>query len=499
MRSLPPLLLLLATLVPGFAHAAPTACSGRYVVDGAPIDLGGTVTNIPAVGSGRVFAVGGDPNGILTMSIGRTCDAESVVTVPRDDAFVLRGRFVGCGDLPVLRMRLAFSADCAQVSGRIRSRGRLVRAFSGTLATGPNPPPVGPPASLDPGDTTTAPIGDAPAISVFAPGAVHTGDILTIFGRNLDRDRSGQPWSGTTPPYVVRFARRGSTTLRVLATPSFDSAGQIHVRVPTLAGTGTIVLAELRPDGSIGAVIAETTETLLVVDRDITPPPAPVQGTAPATQNAATVTIQSSALNALQPGTFSLRGTSNQAGAFLDANRNAFVDLADPTGALRNVPFLAFPVRTSEFDFSIEPGTGYFAGADAMLWFVLGDVAPGAAGGEVFVTVHLDVDIAAGTARPIAMVAGIAQQPGIVVSTDLSGFSAFDIRVESPVVGGPGAIRGSLSAVPMFLEQIFIPSQVAPCFDPSGFCPDFGPEIEQRLWANGVVVDFDLPLFNDAN
>jgi hypothetical protein len=238
---------------------------------------------------------------------------------------------------------------------------------------------------------------------------------------------------------------------------------------------------------------------LTIISTDSTPPPAPASGPAPSTTNRATVVVQSTQLNAIDPGTYVLDGAAPrfQAGAFLDQNRNFLVDAADPSGALANVPYLAFPVRTSELDFSIAPGSGYFAGADAMLWFLLGDVAPGVPGGDIFVTVHLDVDIASGIARPIAIIAGTARQPGIVVGTDASGFSIADIQVESPVVGGPGAIHGHLAAVPTFLENIFLPSTPAICLDPDFFCPDPGPSIQQNLWASGLDVTFDLPLFND--
>jgi len=47
-------------------------------------------------------------------------------------------------------------------------------------------------------------------------------------------------------------------------------------------------------------------------------------------------------------------------------------------------------------------------------------------------------------------------------------------------------------------ETIFLPSGPQPvCLEP-GFRADPGPSIETRLWSNGIVIDFDVPLFADA-
>jgi hypothetical protein len=156
------------------------------------------------------------------------------------------------------------------------------------------------------------------------------------------------------------------------------------------------------------------------------------------------------------------------------------------------VPYLAFPVRTSSVDMTVTQGRGYFAGADAMVWAFFEGGNPNVLDNrDVFVTVHLDVDIAAGTARPVGIIAGVAGAPGIVISSDQ--FSEFAVTVDAPVVGGPGAIRGHIAAVPSFIELIFLPSQ------PSvPGAPDISPGLEQRLWANGIVLDFDVPLFKDS-
>lgn len=505
------LILVAALAISADAGAQPTTCQGRYAIDGS-VDVGAPEGVTRTLTASRRIALDGSADA-FAVSLG-DCSAALVTQAPRTDAFVLRSRFVGCGERPRFRLRLAFASDCRSVTARRRSGGRLLQEFTARLASFPNPGapgtpvgtgpigpgrgPVAPGTPPVPADPNTTPIGTTPTISVFEPQAAHVGDRVSLFGRNLDRDAAGQPWNGT-PPFVARVLRRGfGGSARFTVPVTFRSATELEVVVPVRAVTGTIILATRNADGSIGATISETAAELVIVREDTTPPPPPVAGTPPATANDATVTVQGTQLNAIQPGTYVLDGAAPrfQAGAFLDQNRNFFVDLADPTGARKNVPYLAFPVRTSDIDFSIASGSGYFVGADAMLWFILGDVASGP-GGEIFVTVHLDVDIAAGTARPIAIVAGTAQQNAIVVSTDFSGFSASDFQVESPVVGGPGAIRGHLAAVPTFLQNIFLPSAPALCLDPDFFCPDFGPSIQQNLWANGIDITFDLPLFND--
>ena len=101
------------------------------------------------------------------------------------------------------------------------------------------------------------------------------------------------------------------------------------------------------------------------------------------------------------------------------------------------------------------------------------------------------------TARPIAMLAGVAGNPGIVMMADQFA-SETHIDVAQPG-GGVGAISGHIAAAPLFLENIFLPSQPGVCLDDEPFCPDTGPSVEQRIWSNGVTIDFDVPLFADNN
>jgi hypothetical protein len=225
------------------------------------------------------------------------------------------------------------------------------------------------------------------------------------------------------------------------------------------------------------------------------PPPVnvPQAGTPPATANRGTLTVQDTSLSLFNAGSFPVTGPL-QIGAFLDANADHIVNLFQV--GRDDVPYLAFPVRTSEFDFTIEGGRGYFQGSNAILWvfFEGGDPAVLDATDQFFV-VHLSIDLARRTARPIAMLAGVAGSPGVVMMADQ--FAAETSIVVAQPGGGVGAISGHIAAVPQFLENIFLPSQPGVCLDDETFCPDTGPSVEQRIWGNGVVIDFDVPLFAD--
>jgi hypothetical protein len=218
----------------------------------------------------------------------------------------------------------------------------------------------------------------------------------------------------------------------------------------------------------------------------------PQTGTAPATANRGTLTVQELPLSLFDAGSFSVTGPF-QIGAFLDTNDDNVVNLFQ-TGR-DDVPYLAFPVRSSEFDFSIEGGRGYFQGSNAILWIFFEGGSPAVLdASDRFFVVHLAIDLAARTARPIAMLAGVAGSPGVVMMADQFA-SETSITVAQPGAG-VGAISGHIAAVPLFLENIFLPSQPGLCPDGSPGC-DFPPSIEQRLWSNGIVIDFDVPLFAD--
>src|SRR6185503_1316652 len=154
-----------------------------------------------------------------------------------------------------------------------------------------------------------------------------------------------------------------------------------------------------------------------------------------------------------------------QIGAFLDTNDDNVVNLFQV--GRDDVPYLAFPVRSSEFDFTIEGGRGYFQGSNAILWVFFEGGNPAVLDStDQFFVVHLSIDLAARTARPIAMLAGVAGSPGVVMMADQFA-SETSITVAQPG-GGVGAISGHIAAVPLFLENIFLPSQ-------PGLCPDGNP------------------------
>lgn len=482
--------------------ATPAVCQGRFAVDGAPLDLGAGLDPIATLAvAARVSLNGGSPG--FAVRLDDACFSLAATVAPRTDAFTIRSRFGACGAIPRFRMRLLFDADCGRVTGRIRSAGRVVAEFTArpdlpaggtTTTTLPAPPPIPvteptPPVDQDqPADPTGTPIGTTAKLTVVSPLGARVGDTISVFGTNLDRDRNGVSWTGTAP-YVVQFRRANIAFGTVRADFTFVSATELRVVVPPAAASDTIALAERRANGTTGTVFSRSLDRFVVVAADTTPPPAPVQAAPPASANRGTLVVQGSDQNALSPGTFTLSGAQNQVGAFMDGNRNAFIDL----GAGRtDVPFPAFPVRTSSVDLTITQGRGYFAGADAILWVFFEGGNPAVFDNrDVFVAIHLDIDVAAHTARPIAMLAGVAGSPGIVVSTDQ--FTEASFTVEPPVVGGPGALRAHVAAVPNFLELIFVPSApIAPGV------PDLGPSFFERLWANGIVLDVDVPLFNDA-
>src|SRR5262249_6416891 len=151
-------------------------------------------------------------------------------------------------------------------------------------------------------------------------------------------------WSGTTPPYFVTFQSIDFGRTKVM--PTFVSATELRAVVPGSAASGTIVLAARTTSGQLGTTISETTERLLVVQPA---PPAqgiPQAGQAPATANTGTLHVQASDQSVFQAGNFAASGAANQIGAFFDANANHLVDLVP--GGRNDVPYLAFPERTSE-------------------------------------------------------------------------------------------------------------------------------------------------------
>lgn len=503
-------------LGPQAAPAEPVSCLGKYVLD-APLELGGglqparvvlVTPEISLSGSaGPVQVFLGDP----AVFGGDSCQATLATQVARDDVFVVKAKFEGCGERPRFRVRLRFDEACENVTvGRVRSLGQVLASFTATLARRGGVAPVDPdagrplppsdptepaaPANPPTDDASTRPIGATPQVSTLDPLVAQPGETVSLFGSNLDRDANGERWvaPGATPPYVVIFPREDAGLGRLTAVPTFVSPERLDVRVPSLAVSGPLVLAFR--SGFRTVPVSETGDRLVVVTEEPPAADVPQTGTAPSTANQGTLTVQETSLSLFNAGTFQVTGAAQQVGAFLDTNDDNVVNLF-PAGR-DDVPYLAFPVRTSEFDFTIEGGRGYFQGSNAILWVFFEGGSPAVLDAtDQFFVVHLSVDMAARSARPIAMLAGVAGSPGVVMMADR--FAAeTSIAVAQPG-GGVGAIAGRIAAVPLFLENIFLPSQPGVCLEDLTFCADLGPSVEQRLWSNGIVIDFDVPLFAD--
>lgn len=84
-----------------------------------------------------------------------------------------------------------------------------------------------------------------PQITSASPATGAPGAVITVTGRNLNRDRLGNVWATTptvTPPYVIQF--RTSTGQFVNATFTYVSPAQLRVTVPAAAITGRIRLSQ---------------------------------------------------------------------------------------------------------------------------------------------------------------------------------------------------------------------------------------------------------------
>src|SRR5215467_9495911 len=111
------LALILGTfLATGASAAAPACDDGQSAIRGTGLDLGGTAGRVDVVNVVGVDGVNGARS--FVVRLGQACQASVVTQAPRNDAFVLRTRFVGCGERPRFRVRLLFHADCATVDLR---------------------------------------------------------------------------------------------------------------------------------------------------------------------------------------------------------------------------------------------------------------------------------------------------------------------------------------------------------------------------------------------
>jgi hypothetical protein len=81
----------LATLV----HAQPEACQGRYATD-RDVELGAGTPAASALSAAQRISLDGSNPG-FAVRLG-DCSAALVTKAPRTDIFVLRAKFVGCGE-----------------------------------------------------------------------------------------------------------------------------------------------------------------------------------------------------------------------------------------------------------------------------------------------------------------------------------------------------------------------------------------------------------------
>jgi hypothetical protein len=176
------------------------------------------------------------------------------------------------------------------------------------------------------------------------------------------------------------------------------------------------------------------------------------------------VTFQSSNLSVFTPGTFPLdaSGTGQQIGALFDANNNHVVDGFPGSPDL---PYMRFPVpNASNTGFDLRFGSGYEQGADTVIGAAFGP------NGSAFIAVHLNV--VGSVAIPVFISGGALTGDGIIVSTD--SFTEQNVQVIAATASRPRFIRGHVAAVATFLE------------------------LDGTLWADGIILDFVLPLPNDA-
>jgi hypothetical protein len=189
----------------------------------------------------------------------------------------------------------------------------------------------------------------------------------------------------------------------------------------------------------------------LIVEAAPAPPPVSDTGT---------ITVENSNLSVFNAGSYAVSAAQNQVGALFDDENNHLVDV-EPAGDASLV-YPRFPVLDDSGGWSVGSGRAYGNGGRIIVWAVLDSGR--------FVAAHLRLE-ADNTITPALLVAGDLGNPGVVLSTD-----QFDLQLSGNLPGsGPGALRGVIDGVPMFLE----------------------PNLSGNLWADRVVFEFDVRLFDD--
>jgi hypothetical protein len=192
-----------------------------------------------------------------------------------------------------------------------------------------------------------------------------------------------------------------------------------------------------------------------------------------ATTDTATIIIQPTGDWVIPTGTFGSSGEANQLAAFFDNEQNGINDSETSAGVLDNSPYPLFP----NADGSLMKGRAYEGNSRIIILSLFDN-------NKYFVAVHFATTFNAQTqvyqVDPVLMIAGEWNMAGRVLTTNE--FTNWNIDDgQFPDAQGAGFLKGSVSAVPSFLESDFQPG--------FGFVP--------TLWANGVTINFDVKLVSD--
>ena len=253
----------LLSALSGTAGAQPTPCIGRFVLDGAPLELGNGLDPVTDRDHRPAGLRGGGESPLLVhlgdpTVFGRgSCEATLVTQVPRDDAFVVKAKFEGCGERPRFRVRLRFDEACERVTvGRLRSLGQVLASFTATRARRGGVRPADPDSRIpvtptDPTDPTTPadPLGSGrrrrrraadrrdaarsrPSTRSSRSRARRSRSSARTSIATRTATRGSRP--GATPPYLVVFQRENPVLGRLAATPDVHLA-RAHRRARAVA------------------------------------------------------------------------------------------------------------------------------------------------------------------------------------------------------------------------------------------------------------------------
>jgi hypothetical protein len=92
--------------------------------------------------------------------------------------------------------------------------------------------------------------------------------------------------------------------------------------------------------------------------------------------------------------------------------------------------------------------------------------------GTQFAAIHFVVS--GGIAQPIFISGGALVGDGTIIATDLSGITEANVQATPPTTTTPGRIHGHVAGVATFID------------------------LDGNVFGNGIVLDFDVPLFDDV-